>query len=99
MIYYYITLYYSRWLIFYLPFRLTEFRNLLKAVEVADELVRKPPEFVLLASFVGRKCGLAGQELALAGIARAIGWIAHASEQCQQPVARQRADYVGKLPS
>ncbi len=75
-----------------------EFQNLLKAAEVANELVRKPPEFVLLASFVGRKCNLVGEELALAGIARTIGWIAHASEQCQQPVSRQRANYVGKLP-
>ena len=75
-----------------------EFRNLVKATEVASELVRKPPEFVLLASFVGRKCNLEGQELALAGIARTIGWIAHASEQCQLPVSRQRANYVGKLP-
>ncbi|MFP1681633.1 citrate synthase [Alloalcanivorax sp. C16-1] len=76
-----------------------EFQNLMKAAEVANELVRKPPEFVLLASFVGRKCGLVGEELALAGIARTIGWIAHASEQCQQPVSRQRANYVGKLPT
>lgn len=75
-----------------------EFQNLMKAVEVANELVRKPPEFVLLASFVGRKCNLVGQELALAGIARTIGWIAHASEQCQLPISRQRANYVGKLP-
>ncbi|KJH81884.1 citrate synthase [Pseudomonas sp. KSR10] len=75
-----------------------EFKNLLKAAEVANELVRKPPEFVLLASFVGRKCNLVGEELALAGIARTIGWIAHASEQCQQPAARQRANYTGKLP-
>lgn len=75
-----------------------EFRNLQKAVEVANELVRKPPEFVLLASFVGRKCNLVGEELALAGIARTIGWIAHASEQCQQPLSRQRANYVGQLP-
>lgn len=75
-----------------------EFQNLQKAAEVVDELVGKPPEFVLLASFVGRKCNLVGEELALAGIARAIGWIAHASEQCQLPVARQRANYTGKLP-
>jgi citrate synthase len=75
-----------------------EFQNLQKAAQVAHELVGKPPEFVLLASFVGRKCNLIGQELALAGIARAIGWIAHASEQCQLPVARQRANYTGKLP-
>lgn len=75
-----------------------EFQNLQKAIDVSWELVRKPPEFVLLASFVGRKCNLLGQELALAGIARAIGWIAHASEQCQQPISRQRANYIGKLP-
>lgn len=75
-----------------------EFKNLLKACEIANELVRKPPDFVLLASFVGRKFNLIGEELALAGIARTIGWIAHASEQCQQPVARQRANYTGILP-
>ncbi len=75
-----------------------EFQSLMKAAEVVKELVRKPPEFVLLASFVGRKCGLLGQELALAGIARTIGWIAHASEQCQRPISRQRANYIGRLP-
>jgi len=76
-----------------------EYRRLLKAMSVAEELVQRPVEFILLVSFVGRKFNLVGQELALAAVARLIGWIAHASEQYnQQPMVRHRARYTGALP-
>lgn len=67
---------------------------------MAEELVQRPAEFILLVSFVGRKLNLYGQELTLAAVARLIGWIAHASEQfSQQPMVRHRASYTGALPS
>lgn len=76
-----------------------EFQRLMKAAEVAHELVGHPPEFLLLATFVGRKFGLDGQELALVGVARMVGWIAHACEQYNtQPFSRERAFYTGELP-
>ncbi len=76
-----------------------EYRSLLKAMAVAEELVQRPVEFILLVSFVGRKLNLGGQELALAAVARLIGWFAHASEQYnQQPLVRHRARYTGALP-
>lgn len=77
-----------------------EYLRLLKAMKVAEELVQRPAEFILLVSFVGRKLNLGGQELALAAVARVIGWIAHASEQYnQQPLVRHRARYTGALPN
>jgi len=77
-----------------------EYLRLLKAMKVAEELVQRPAEFILFVSFVGRKLNLGGQELALAAVARLIGWIAHASEQYnQQPLVRHRARYTGTLPS
>jgi citrate synthase len=77
-----------------------EYLRLLKAMKVAEELVQRPAEFILLVSFVGRKLNLGGQELALAAVARLIGWFAHASEQYnQQPLTRHRARYTGTLPS
>lgn len=77
-----------------------EYLRLLKAMQVAEELVQRPVEFILLVSFVGRKFNLGGQELTLAAVARLIGWIAHASEQYnQQPLIRHRARYTGTLPS
>lgn len=76
-----------------------EYLRLLKAMKVAEELVQRPAEFILFVSFVGRKLNLGGQELALAAVARLIGWIAHASEQYnQQPLVRHRARYTGTLP-
>ena len=76
-----------------------EFKRLLKAAEVAEEVVQQPVDFILLLTFVGRKLGLVGQEIALAGIGRAIGWLAHASEQYHhQGLVRPRAKYVGILP-
>lgn len=77
-----------------------EYLRLLKAMKVAEELVQRPAEFILLVSFVGRKLKLGGQELTLAAVARLIGWIAHASEQYnQQPLIRHRARYTGALPA
>lgn len=77
----------------------SEFAKLQIAFSVAAELVPHPPEFILLVSFIGRKLGLHGQEIALAGIGRLIGWIAHASEQYNQNHdARPRARYTGILP-
>ncbi|WP_325436849.1 citrate synthase [Pseudomonas nitroreducens] len=76
-----------------------EFRRLLDAASVAEELTGQPMDFILLLTFVGRKLGLQGQEIALAGVGRAIGWIAHASEQYHQyPLLRPRARYTGTLP-
>jgi len=76
-----------------------DYHRLLKAMNVAEELVQRPAEFILLVSFVGRKFNLIGQELALAAVARMIGWIAHASEQYNQhPLVRHRARYTGTLP-
>lgn len=74
-----------------------EFKKLLKATEVAHELTEQSAAFLLLLSFVGRKFNLEG--VALAGIGRVIGWIAHACEQYQQqPLLRPRARYTGVLP-
>lgn len=76
-----------------------DYLRLLKAMQVAEELVQHPAEFILLVSFVGRKLNLGGQELALAAVARLIGWIAHACEQYNQhPLIRHRARYTGTLP-
>ncbi|MDT4871319.1 hypothetical protein FQZ97_1064420 [compost metagenome] len=76
-----------------------DYLRLLKATQVAEELVQRPAEFILLVSFVGRKLNLEGQELALAAVGRLIGWIAHASEQYNhQPVIRHHARYTGPLP-
>lgn len=76
-----------------------EYRRLRKAAEVAEELTQQPPDFILLLSFFGRKLKLVGEEIALAGVGRVIGWLAHASEQYhQQPLIRPRAKYTGVLP-
>jgi citrate synthase len=75
----------------------SEFNKLLKAAEVAQELTEQSAAFLLLLSFVGRKFNLEG--VALAGVGRVIGWIAHACEQYQQqPLLRPRAKYTGVLP-
>lgn len=77
-----------------------DFSRLLKTIQIAEEIAQQPADFILLLSFVGRKIGLAGQEIALAGVGRVIGWIAHASEQYhQQPLVRPRARYTGTLPN
>lgn len=74
-----------------------EFAKLVKAAEVAQELTLQSAAFLLLLGFVGRKLHLEG--VALAGIGRVIGWMAHACEQYQQqPLLRPRAKYTGILP-
>lgn len=76
-----------------------EYKRLMSAARIAQELTQQPMDFVLLLSFIGRKLNLRDQEVALFGVGRVIGWIAHASEQYhqQQPV-RPRAKYTGPLP-
>ena len=65
----------------------------------ATEVTGQHPGFIVPVLFVGRKLGLAGNELAIATIGRAIGWIAHAPEQYQQESAvRTRAVYTDPLP-
>ena len=76
-----------------------EYIKLLKAIEIAEEITQQPASFLLLMSFIGRKLKLRGQEISLAGVGRAIGWLAHASEQYHQsPLLRLRAKYTGPLP-
>lgn len=76
-----------------------EFQRLLNAAQIAQELLQQPPDFILLLSFVGRKLKLGGRELALPGVGRLIGWLAHASEQYHhQSLVRPRAKYTGPLP-
>lgn len=76
-----------------------DFIQLMKACDMAYEIVQQPVDFILLLSFVGSKLGLKGQEIALAGVGRVIGWLAHASEQYnQQSFLRPRVKYTGKLP-
>ena len=78
----------------------SDFQKLLKAAEVAQELTQQAPAFLLLLNFIGRKLNLEGQEVALAGVGRVIGWLAHANEQYQQhPLLRPRAKYTGPLPA
>jgi len=75
-----------------------DFLRLVKACEVAEEVTGQPVDFILLLSFVGRKLGLAGQEIAVAGVGRMIGWLAHASEQFhQQPMGRTHSQFVANL--
>jgi citrate synthase len=76
-----------------------EFQRLVKAAQIAQELLQQPPDFILLLSFVGRKLKLEGRELALPAVGRVIGWLAHASEQYHhQSLVRPRAKYTGPLP-
>ena len=57
------------------------------------------PNFMLMGLFVGRKLGLAGQEIAIGTIGRAAGWIAHAMEQYHgREMILTRATYTGRLP-
>jgi citrate synthase len=77
-----------------------ELKRLHRAADTAGEISGALMEFILPAIFVGRKLGLKGQELALASLGRAAGWIAHAMEQYHgHPLIRPRARYTGPLPS
>lgn len=73
--------------------------RLRRAIAVAADLTGRKPEFLLPLMFLGQKLGLAGNEIGVGTIGRAIGWIAHAQEQqTTEGVNRQRAAYVGPLP-
>ncbi|GLC96671.1 MULTISPECIES: citrate synthase [Cupriavidus] len=76
-----------------------DFRRLTAVIDLVRDLTDQPPAFVLLAAFLGRKFEMHGNELAIVGLGRMVGWIAHASEQYHQgPHIRARANYVGLLP-
>jgi len=77
------------------------FGRLMKATEVVYDLTQGEPGIVVLLTFLGQRLGLAGNELALGTIGRAIGWIAHAQEAMLQPAAARtlKTAYVGPLPS
>jgi citrate synthase len=75
-----------------------EFQRVLRAADQVMELKKEPVDFILLSTFIGRKLGLKGQEIGIAGLGRIVGWIAHASEQYQAPTTRSRAHYAGALP-
>jgi citrate synthase len=76
-----------------------ELRRLQRAADTATEISGALMEFILPATFVGRKLGLKGQELAVGSLGRIAGWIAHAMEQYHgHPLIRPRARYTGPLP-
>jgi citrate synthase len=78
------------------------------ALRYAEDVLDRKPAFSLLSAFVTARIGLAG-DAALHGpsatqspflIGRAIGWIAHASEQYQLGEAgRRELVYKGPLPA
>ncbi len=77
-----------------------EWRQLREAEHVIFEATGKMANFIVPALFIGRRLGLRGNELALAGLGRLAGWIAHAMEQFHDnPLVRPRATYVGQLPA
>lgn len=77
------------------------FQRLEAAVRMVTELTSREPGVIVLLAFLGHRLGLAGNELALGTIGRAIGWIAHAQEAMIEPgVGRAaRASYDGPLPT
>lgn len=77
------------------------FQRLEAAVGVVNDLTSREPGVIVLLAFLGHRLGLAGNELALGTIGRAIGWIAHAQEAMIEPgVGRAaRASYDGPLPT
>jgi len=58
-----------------------EFKRLRRATDTALDIAGLRPDFILPATFVGRRLGLKGQELIVASLGRIAGWIAHAMEQ------------------
>ncbi len=77
-----------------------EWNQLRQAERVIFEATGKTANFIVPALFIGRRLGLRGNELALAGLGRLAGWIAHAKEQFHEnPLIRPRATYVGQLPA
>lgn len=76
-----------------------DFKRLLEAQQAALEIAGAPMDFFVTALFVGHKLGLAGEEHAVSGVGRIVGWIAHAMEQyLHSELVRPRARYVGQLP-
>jgi citrate synthase len=76
-----------------------EFKRVQRATDTALEIAGLRPDFILPATFVGRKLGLKGQELMVASLGRIAGWIAHAMEQYHaHELIRPRANYTGPLP-
>lgn len=76
----------------------TEFERLQRALDLARKLTGRTPGFLIPLLFLGHKLGIPGNELAVATIGRAIGWIAHAHEEMQRSPPRPKAAYVGALP-
>jgi citrate synthase len=77
-----------------------ELKRLQRAADTAAEISGALMGFILPAIFVGRKLGFKGQELAVASLGRAAGWMAHAMEQYHDHSAlRPRAKYMGPLPA
>jgi citrate synthase len=76
-----------------------ELARLLAAEHAAFDAAGVTMEFILPALFVGHRLGLVGEELAVTGLGRVVGWIAHAMEQYHHnALVRPHAAYVGPLP-
>ena len=70
-----------------------------EAEKSAFESVGAVLENIMPTIFIGHRLGFEGEELALAGLGRMVGWIAHSTEQFHQhELIRPRAKYVGPLP-
>ncbi|HUD24396.1 MAG TPA: citrate synthase [Burkholderiaceae bacterium] len=77
-----------------------EFKRLQRATDTAMDIAGLQPDFILPATFVGRRLGLKGQELIVASVGRIAGWIAHAMEQYHaHELIRPHANYTGPLPA
>jgi citrate synthase len=76
-----------------------ELARLLAAEHTARDASGVTMDFILPALFVGHRLGLIGEELAVTGLGRIVGWIAHAMEQYHRnALVRPHAAYVGPLP-
>jgi citrate synthase len=76
-----------------------ELSRLLAAENTARDASGVTMDFILAALFVGHRLGLIGEELAITGLGRIVGWIAHAMEQYHRnALVRPHAAYVGPLP-
>jgi citrate synthase len=74
-------------------------RRIRQATDAAIAIGSPGPNFMLMGLFVGRKLGLAGQEISIGTIGRSAGWIAHAMEQFYgREMIRPGATYTGLLP-
>ena len=76
-----------------------ELARLVAAEHTAREAYGVTMDFILPALFVGHRLRLVGEELAVTGLGRVVGWIAHAMEQYHRnALVRPHAAYVGPLP-